>query len=145
MEFQKALIQREVTYDRLAKSMGKRGYRISKQFIGMLALGQRRVPAQQLKRMCEVLELDEVGRSACTRRRVWIWGLRSGASMADDAVFYPTVAFGFSKVQGKDLLHQMWISNMGDIDWRPVPLVELRQGGDGVRARGGRHHSALGQ
>ena len=62
LEFQKALIQREVTYDRLAKSMGKRGYRISKQFIGMLALGQRRVPAQQLKRMCEVLELDEAGR-----------------------------------------------------------------------------------
>jgi hypothetical protein len=62
LEFQKIMVLRESTYDRLAKAMGKRGYRISKQFIGMLALGQRRVPAQQLKRMCEVLELDQLAR-----------------------------------------------------------------------------------
>ena len=48
--------------------------------------------------------------------------------MTEDAVYYPTIAFGFSKVADKDILHQMWISNMGDIDWRPVPLVELGKG-----------------
>jgi len=83
LEFQKALIQREVTYDRLAKAMGKRGYRISKQFIGMLALGQRRVPATQLKRMCETLELDEVAKlrlhkAACIDMGFEIGGLDGG-------------------------------------------------------------------
>ena len=48
--------------------------------------------------------------------------------MMPDETFYPTIAFGFSKVQGKDILHQMWISNMGDIDWRPVPMIELGRG-----------------
>ena len=45
-----------------------------------------------------------------------------------DETFYPTIAFGFSKVAGKDVLHQMWISNLGDIDWRPVPMIELAKG-----------------
>lgn len=53
---------RESDYAHLAKAMARRGYRVSKQFIGMLALGQRRVPAQQLSRMCETLELTDVER-----------------------------------------------------------------------------------
>ena len=62
LEFQKVLVSRESDYTRLAKMMARRGYRVSKQFIGMLALGKRRVPAEQLKRFCEVLELSEVER-----------------------------------------------------------------------------------
>ena len=38
-----------------------------------------------------------------------------------DEVFYPTVAFGFSE----EKLHQLWISTLGTLDWRPVPMVEL--------------------
>ena len=59
LEFQKALVSRESDYARLSKAMSKRGYRLSKQFIGMMALGNRRVPAEQLRRMCEVLRLDQ--------------------------------------------------------------------------------------
>lgn len=60
LEFQKALTARQSNYNHLAKAMQRRGYRASKQFIGMLGLGQRRVPPEQLKRMCEALQLTEV-------------------------------------------------------------------------------------
>ena len=51
-----------------------------------------------------------------------------------DETFYPTMGFGFAKHQGKDRLHQMWISNMGDIDWRPVPMVDLAKGATEFKA-----------
>ena len=70
LEFQKVLISRETDYAHLSRQMARRGYRLSKQFIGQLALGQRRVPPEQLKRICETLELDNamrrvLGRAAC--------------------------------------------------------------------------------
>ena len=62
IEVQKALISRETDQTNLARTMTKRGYRVSKQFIGAIANGDRRVPAEQLRRMCEVLQLDEAER-----------------------------------------------------------------------------------
>ena len=40
--------------------------------------------------------------------------------------YYPTVAFGFSPIKGEQRLHQMWISAEGKIDWRPVPMIEMK-------------------
>ena len=62
LEFQKVLIVRGLDYRRLSAAMAKRGYRLSFQFIGQLALGTSRVPSEQLKRICETLGLDEVER-----------------------------------------------------------------------------------
>lgn len=42
--------------------MSKRGYGISRQFIQQLATGNRRVPPDQLRKICETLELDETER-----------------------------------------------------------------------------------
>ena len=70
LEFQKALVSKGMDYAHLSRAMSHRGYRLSKQFIGQLALGQRRVPPEQLKRICETLELDipmrrTLARAAC--------------------------------------------------------------------------------
>lgn len=62
LEFQKVMVVKETDYTRLSKAMARRGYRLSKQFIGAMALGHRKVPSGQLIRMCEVLELDETER-----------------------------------------------------------------------------------
>lgn len=59
LEFQKVLVAKQSNYAHLAKAMSRRGYRASKQFLGMLGMGQRRVPAEQLKRVCETLQLTE--------------------------------------------------------------------------------------
>ena len=80
VEFQKILIAKQSDYSRLARAMGKRGYRVTKQFIGMLGMGQRRVPVQQLKRFCEVLECTEeerrrLHRAACLDMGFEIGGL----------------------------------------------------------------------
>lgn len=37
--------------------------------------------------------------------------------------FYPTVAFGFSEKSGKSTLHQLWVDQLGNIEWRPVPTI----------------------
>ncbi len=78
LEFQKALISRETDYTRLSLAMGKRGYRLSKQFIGAMALGDRRVPSGQLKRICEVLQLDEVERLRLHRAAAMDYGFELG-------------------------------------------------------------------
>ena len=79
LEFQKALISRESDYTRLAKGMTRRGYRISKQFIGFIALGYRRVPAHQLVRICETLGLDEGERLKLHRAAALDYGFQIGA------------------------------------------------------------------
>jgi hypothetical protein len=59
LEFQKVLVSRETDYARLSRSMAKRGYQLSKQFIGAIGTGSKKVPSEQLKRICETLRLDE--------------------------------------------------------------------------------------
>ena len=58
LEFQKALIAKNYDYAYLSRAMERRGYRLSQQFIGQIALGQRKIPALQLQRISEVLELN---------------------------------------------------------------------------------------
>jgi len=70
LEFQKLLVIKGTNNAHLQKAMARRGYRVTKQFIGLLANGYRRVPAQQLKRMCETLsctreEAQRLHRAAC--------------------------------------------------------------------------------
>ena len=79
IEFTKALISRETDQANLARNMAKRGYRISKQFIGFVANGDRRVPAEQLRRMCEVLQLDEVERLRLHKAAALDYGFELGA------------------------------------------------------------------
>jgi len=79
LEFQKALISRESDYARLSRSMGKRGYRLSKQFIGAMGLGTRKVPAEQLKKICEVLGLDEQERQRLHKAAALDYGFEIGA------------------------------------------------------------------
>ena len=78
LEFQKAVVSRESDYARLSRSMGKRGYRLSKQFIGAVGLGTRRVPAEQLRKMCEVLGLDEMERRRLHRAAAMDYGFDIG-------------------------------------------------------------------
>ena len=78
IELAKALISRETDQTNLARAMTKRGYRISKQFIGAIANGERRVPAEQLRRMCEVLQLDEVERLRLHRAAAIDYGFELG-------------------------------------------------------------------
>jgi len=41
--------------------------------------------------------------------------------------FYPTLMFGFLLSNDKkEVLHQMWVTNMGTFEWRPVPLVQMK-------------------
>ena len=70
LEFQKILVLKGTNNAYLQKAMARRGYRVTKQFIGLLANGHRRVPAQQLNRMCETLgcsrdEARRLHRAAC--------------------------------------------------------------------------------
>ena len=59
VEFQKALVSKECDQAMVVKAMCRRGYRISKQFLNMIATGSRRVPGAQLKKISEVMGLDE--------------------------------------------------------------------------------------
>jgi len=59
LEFQKALVARQMDYARTARAMNKRGYPVSKQYIGMLGGGQRNAPPEQVRRICEVLGLAD--------------------------------------------------------------------------------------
>ena len=79
IEFAKALVSRETDQANLQRTMAKRGYRVSKQFIGALANGDRRVPAEQLRRMCEVLQLDENERLRLHRAAAIDYGFELGA------------------------------------------------------------------
>ena len=74
IEFQKALIGKECDQAMLIRAMIRRGNRITKQFLNKIALGGCRVPAFQLRKICETLELDEVGR----RRLHWAAALDAG-------------------------------------------------------------------
>ena len=42
-----------------------------------------------------------------------------------EETFYPTVAFGFSPVDGRDWLHQLFVGDRGTLDWRPVPMIDM--------------------
>lgn len=66
-EFQKVLISGQIDNAGLAKAMTKRGFRISKQFIGQMISGKRKCPPRQLKRICETLLLDEFSRKQLHR------------------------------------------------------------------------------
>ena len=78
LEFQKVLISRESDYARLSRTMSKRGYRLSKQFIGAMGIGTRRVPPEQLRKMCEVLQLDELERLRLNRAAAMDYGFEIG-------------------------------------------------------------------
>ena len=43
----------------------------------------------------------------------------------DKEPYYPTVAFGFIMLEGKTILHQMWVDQWGKVEWRPVPMLDL--------------------
>lgn len=62
LEFQRVIILQETDYAHLSKAMARRGYRLSKQFIGQIAAGKRNVPPLQLRRICETLTLVESDR-----------------------------------------------------------------------------------
>lgn len=62
LEFQKVILLKETDYAHLSKAMARRGYRLSKQFIGQIASGARKCPAEQLRRISETLQLDEYQR-----------------------------------------------------------------------------------
>lgn len=79
IEFQKALISRETDAANLTKEMVKRGYRVSKQFMSFMATGARRVPAEQLRRICEVLKLDEAERRILHRAAAIDYGFELGS------------------------------------------------------------------
>ena len=78
IEFQKALISRETDATNLARDMTKRGYRISKQFLCFMAAGDRRVPSEQLRRICEVLQLDEAERMKLHKAAAIDYGFELG-------------------------------------------------------------------
>ena len=67
LEFQKMLVVKHLNYEHLAKAMARRGHRLSKQFICMIATGTRPVPVGQLKKICESMELTEVERQRLHR------------------------------------------------------------------------------
>ena len=67
LEFQKVLISKETDYANLSKRMARKGFRLSKQFIGQIALGQRPPPPLQLRRICDTLELDSMARQMLSR------------------------------------------------------------------------------
>lgn len=37
-------------------------------------------------------------------------------------IFYATLAFGFTPAE---VLHQMWVDNLGNVEWRAVPMIEM--------------------
>jgi len=62
LEFQKALVNHEMDDARLARAMGRRGYGITKQFLGQVRNGLRNVSPESLRRICETLQCDEMER-----------------------------------------------------------------------------------
>jgi len=50
------LVLKSTNYQHLAKSMERKGYRISKQFLHAMGTGMRSVPPGQLKRICDTLQ-----------------------------------------------------------------------------------------
>lgn len=61
-EFQKVLIAGQLDNAGLTRAMTKRGFRVTKQFIGLIANGKRRCTPRQINRICETLLLDEFSR-----------------------------------------------------------------------------------
>jgi len=78
LEFQKVLIGRQTDYARLSRAMSRRGNRLSKQFIGAIGLGTKRVPAEQLRKICSALELDETERQRLHRAAAMDYGFDIG-------------------------------------------------------------------
>lgn len=46
-------------------------------------------------------------------------------SSVEQDTFMPTVMFGFMLKDGKNILHQMWVTPLGLTEWRQVPMLEL--------------------
>lgn len=40
--------------------------------------------------------------------------------------YHPTCAFGFSPINGKQKLHQLWVGEGGSLSWRPVPYIKVK-------------------
>lgn len=66
-ELQKLLVDRGMDPAALQRAMAKVGYRLSKQFIGMMIAGTRTAPPLQIARIAEALKLDQVERSLLHR------------------------------------------------------------------------------
>ena len=62
LEFQKALVNHEMDYARLAKAMNRHGYKLSKQFLGMIGSGKRNATPETMRRICEVMQCPELER-----------------------------------------------------------------------------------
>ena len=58
LHFQRVLALRQLNYTHLSKLMERKGYKTTPQFIQQYGTGRRAVPSLQLKRICEVLELE---------------------------------------------------------------------------------------
>lgn len=43
------------------------------------------------------------------------------------AEFQPTLFFGFDLVGKKNILHQMFVDETGQREWRPVPMIEINK------------------
>ena len=78
LEFQKVLVSKQQDYTQLSKSMAQRGYKLSKQFISFIALGDKRVPADQLRKICDTLQLDEIERRRLHRAAAMDYGFEIG-------------------------------------------------------------------
>ena len=56
--FQRLLVAKETTQANIVRSIAHQGYRISRQFMSLIAKGERSVPPLQLARICEALKLE---------------------------------------------------------------------------------------
>ena len=61
--FQRILVAKETTQSNIVRAIAHKGYRLSRQFMSLIANGQRSVPPLQLQRICEALELDSAERA----------------------------------------------------------------------------------
>ena len=66
-EFQKVLVSHAMDYSSLAKAMTEKGYRITKQFIGFMGSGAKKVPPEQLRRICKTMKATDEERIVLSR------------------------------------------------------------------------------
>ena len=53
--------------------------------------------------------------------------------MAEPESYYPTMSFAFSPIDGKTILHQLWVDQWGHSKWTPVPMMQIDDNGKMVR------------
>ena len=66
LELQKLMVLKSTNYQHLAKSMERKGYKVSKQFLHAMGMGYRSVPPIQLKRICDTLNCTKEERKILT-------------------------------------------------------------------------------